>query len=152
MRRKDKEITAIQEIEEIIGQAKLCRLGLSRANRPYIVPLSFGYADRILYFHSAPEGEKLEIMRENSAACFEIDLDVAEMRGDNPCNWSMRYRSVVGFGEISFLEDMAVKKKALAHIIGHYSEEGYDLSDDAVQGLTVFQLKIEHMTGKKSKI
>lgn len=152
MRRKDKEITEIQTLEEIISRAKVCRLGLSRANKPYIVPLSFGYADHTLYFHSAPEGEKLAIIRENAAACFEIDLDVAEVKGDNPCNWSMRYQSVVGFGEVSFIEDIAAKKEALAHIIRHYTGEGYNLSEQAVEGLTVFQLKIESMTGKKSKI
>ena len=152
MRRKDKEITELQRIEEIMRRAKVCRLGLSRGNRPYIVPLSFGYAEKTLYFHSAPEGEKLTIMRENSAACFEIDLDVEEVKGDNPCNWSMRYQSVVGFGEVSFIEDPAAKTKALAQIIGHYTQDGYELSDEAVQGLTVFQLKIESMTGKKSKI
>ncbi|GBU25577.1 hypothetical protein R83H12_02227 [Fibrobacteria bacterium R8-3-H12] len=42
MRRKDKEIIGINEKLEIIAKCKICRLGLSENNYPYIVPLNYG--------------------------------------------------------------------------------------------------------------
>jgi nitroimidazol reductase NimA-like FMN-containing flavoprotein (pyridoxamine 5'-phosphate oxidase superfamily) len=55
MRRKDREIQSRDVIDEIIAQAEVCRLGLSRDNRPYIVPVSFGYDGRCLYFFIPPK-------------------------------------------------------------------------------------------------
>jgi hypothetical protein len=48
MRRKDEEINDQSKIEAIIRSAGVCRLGLSDNGRPYIVPMSFGYQDRVL--------------------------------------------------------------------------------------------------------
>jgi nitroimidazol reductase NimA-like FMN-containing flavoprotein (pyridoxamine 5'-phosphate oxidase superfamily) len=59
MRRKDKEITNIEDKINIIDQCKVCRLGLSENNKPYIIPLNYGYSFEnnmlTLFFHSAKE-------------------------------------------------------------------------------------------------
>ena len=65
MRRKDKEITDIKSIEKIIQKSKVCRLGLSLNDTPYIVPVCFGYRAKTLYFHSAQEGKKIDIIKKN---------------------------------------------------------------------------------------
>ena len=61
MRRKEKMIVDQRIIDEIIASAKVCRLGLADDNIPYIIPICFGYQAGTLYFHSAPEGKKIEI-------------------------------------------------------------------------------------------
>jgi len=50
MRRKDREIEDRAELESIIGSATVCRLAMSEDDRPYIVPLCFGYKDGNLYY------------------------------------------------------------------------------------------------------
>ena len=75
MRKKEREITDIGEIEKIIRKATVCRLGLALNDVPYVVPLSFGYADKTLYLHGAKEGKKLDIIRQNNRVCFEVDVD-----------------------------------------------------------------------------
>jgi hypothetical protein len=82
MRRKDKEISDIALIEDIITKARVCRLALYDNARPYIVPLCFGYKDNILYFHSAPEGKKLSLLRNNNRVCFEFDTDHELVTGE----------------------------------------------------------------------
>ena len=66
MRRKDREITRIEDILSIVDRAKVLRLGLFDDNFPYIVPLHFGYeyaeGKLIFYMHSAKEGHKLDLM------------------------------------------------------------------------------------------
>jgi len=49
MRRKEKEITDLKSIEEIITRSKVCCLGLSLNDIPYVVPLSFGYKNKTIY-------------------------------------------------------------------------------------------------------
>jgi len=74
MRRKDKEVPGAKDIEDIIRKATICRLALCEGDRPYIVPLCFGYEDGKLYFHSASRGRKLKILENNRNVCFEMDI------------------------------------------------------------------------------
>ncbi|MDR0754350.1 MAG: pyridoxamine 5'-phosphate oxidase family protein, partial [Prevotellaceae bacterium] len=86
MRRKDKEITNIEDKINIIDQCKVCRLGLSENNKPYIIPLNYGYSFEnnmlTLFFHSAKEGKKIDIIIKNNSACFEIDCDNKLIEGE----------------------------------------------------------------------
>jgi nitroimidazol reductase NimA-like FMN-containing flavoprotein (pyridoxamine 5'-phosphate oxidase superfamily) len=73
MRKKDKEIKDKELMESILKRAIICRMGLSENNVPYIVPLNFGYKNNFLYFHSAKEGRKIDMIRNRaSGACNTI--------------------------------------------------------------------------------
>ena len=65
MRRKDREISDLGEIESIIQRADICRLAFCDRGKPYVVPLCFGYRRGAIYFHSAREGRKLDMIRNN---------------------------------------------------------------------------------------
>ena len=114
MRRSEKEITDKAQIDSIIRRSKVCRLGLSDDGQPYIVPLCFGYDGKALYFHCAKEGRKIDILRKNSAVCFEFDIVEGMVEADRACDWGIRYQSVIGFGEARIIEDVNDKQKALA--------------------------------------
>ena len=150
MRRKDKAIVELAEIEEIVRKSLVCRLGLAEENRPYIVPLIFGFKDRTLYFHSAPEGKKIEILRKNSKVCFEFDLDHEVLVDEKACKWGIKYRSVIGFGKASFVEDLEEKRKGLDVIMQHYSGRSFPYPEPAVENTVVIKVEIESMTGKES--
>ena len=76
MRRKDREVTDLSEIIEIMKNCDVCRLALNDDGFPYILPLNFGMAvngDKItLYFHSALEGYKVGLIQKDNRASFEI--------------------------------------------------------------------------------
>ena len=150
MRMKDKAIVELAEIEEILRKALVCRLGLTDGNRPYIVPLSFGFQNNNLYFHSAPEGKKIEMLRKNSKVCFEFDLDHQLVANEEACKWGIKYRSVIGFGKASIVEDIREKREGLNAILEHYSGRTFDYPEAAVNGTLVIKVEIESVTGKKS--
>ena len=150
MRRKEKEITDKIALESIIIRSSVCRLAMSEENRPYIVPLSFGYKDDTLYFHSALEGRKLDILRKNNKVCFEFDIDHEVVEADDACKWTMNYQSVIGFGNGSIIDELESKRKALNIIMQHYSRNSYEYPDKIVKKIVIIKVEIEHMTGKKS--
>ena len=150
MRRKEKEITDKTAMESIILKSSVCRLAFSEKNRPYIVPLCFGYEDDTLYFHSAREGRKLDILRKNNMVCFEFDIDNEIVEADDACAWGMKFQSVIGFGRGSIIDDIESKRKALNIIMQQYSRNSYEYPDKAVKKIVVIKVEIEHMTGKKS--
>ncbi len=150
MRRSEKEITDKLAIKKIINASLVCRLALSDGNQPYIVPLCFGYQNRTLYFHSAREGKKIDILKKNNRICFEFDVNSEIIEADKACNWGMKYQSVIGFGRAVLVENIEEKKKALNIIMNHYSDRDFQFTDKAINKIAVIKIEIEGMTGKHS--
>jgi uncharacterized protein len=152
MRRSDKEITSEQLIGQIMAQAQVCRLGLCKDKTPYIVPLSFGYDGTCLYFHSAPEGMKIDFMTANDRVCFELEHEVKLVPHDsNPCQWSFSFFSVIGFGRIEEVTDSERRVYALNQIMRHYSGREWAFSEPSLDKIRLWCVVIEQITGKQSK-
>ena len=149
MRRKDKEVTDINKIEGIIKNAVRCCIGLVDNDEPYIVPVCFGYERNVLYFHSALEGRKVDLIKKNNRVCFEIDTDLAVVRNEKGCNWSMKYRSVVGTGRAHILESDSDKAHGLALIMRQYADDDFSIPKPVPDSVLVVKIDIESMTGKK---
>ncbi|MDJ0986772.1 MAG: pyridoxamine 5'-phosphate oxidase family protein [Desulfobacterales bacterium] len=150
MRRKEKEITDKTEMDAIIRDSQVCRLGLADAGVAYIVPLCFGYDGNHLYFHSAREGRKIEILNRNNRVCFEFEVNTKINPGKTACAWGMNFRSVIGYGTASFVEDSAEKCRALDIIMGQYADGDFEYADKALSKTLVIKVEIHSMTGKKS--
>ena len=152
MRRKDKEITDRMEIESVLSQARICRIGFSQNNKPYIVPMNFGYKDGYLFFHCAQEGMKIDIIKQNNNVCFEVDINHEITDTGILCNWSTRYSSVIGFGKALLVKDPIEKKLALNVIVNHYSPKAkFKYSEEALNKVGIIKIEITSMTGKKSE-
>ena len=151
MRRKDKEITDFEQLEKIIRREKVCRLALSENDTPYLVPLSYGYANKTLYFHSAPAGKKIEILKSNPKLCFEIESNIEVVTDPLPCKWGMKFETVVGNGSAEFVEDLSAKREALKIIMNQYGSLYSDnITTDTLQNTIVFKVEIKSMSGKRS--
>jgi hypothetical protein len=150
MRRKDREITDRAAIEAILRRATVCRIGLVGKDGPYVVPMSFGYDAGRLYLHSAREGRKIDLLREDPRVCFEVDLDVDVVRKENPCQWSLRYRSVVGFGRAVLVEDPEEKRRGLEVILRHHGGDPSALHERSLDGVSLIRIEIREMMGKQS--
>jgi nitroimidazol reductase NimA-like FMN-containing flavoprotein (pyridoxamine 5'-phosphate oxidase superfamily) len=150
MRRNDKEITDTEVIDDIINRSAVCRMALSETNRPYLVPVCFGYRNRTLYVHSAREGKKIDILRKNNNICVEFDVDHELVKTDRACAWGMKYRSVICFGTASFVDDDCQKREALDVIMAHYSSGSFAYIDKELADMIIIKIEIESITGKQS--
>ena len=155
MRRRDRELSDTNEKLAILHTCKVCRIGLSDNNMPYIVPLNYGYTFEnnivTLFFHSAMEGKKLDILKRNNNACFEVDCDTALIESADPCAYGYAYKSIIGFGKIIMLERLDEKKHGLQVIMKHQTEKDtvYDFSDEQVQKVCVYKMIVDEYTGKQ---
>jgi nitroimidazol reductase NimA-like FMN-containing flavoprotein (pyridoxamine 5'-phosphate oxidase superfamily) len=139
-----------KQIEAIMRSAFVCRLGILDRNTPYIVPLCFGYHDDTLYFHGSVTSRKYALIRKHPRVCFEFDILAEPLSAPAPCDWDMRYQSVIGFGEASMVEGMDEKRQALEIIAAQYDKEGKTFPDNKVRATAVFKVSIASMTGKQS--
>ena len=102
-----------KEIDAILREALVCRLGLCEGGRPYVVPLCFGYEDNALYFHCSKKGKNIDIIKANNNACFEVEVDCELVEAEKACKWDIKYKSVIGFGTAELIEDVELKHKGL---------------------------------------
>ncbi|MEL1135778.1 pyridoxamine 5'-phosphate oxidase family protein [Desulfitobacterium sp. THU1] len=152
MRRKDKQISDIEALHSVINKATVCRIGLVKEDRPYVIPLSFGFDGRNIYFHSARTGEKVEILKANNHVCLEFEQDISIIEDEKPCDWSARYLTVVVHGTAELVDDLVAKKYGLGQIAEHYQAGGeqYPFTDAEIQPVLVYKVTIEEIVGKIS--
>ena len=157
MRRSDREITDTNEKISVIKKCKVCRIGLSENNIPYVVPLNYGYSfdnDVLtLFFHSVIEGRKMEIIKHNHQACFEMDCDTKLIEAEQPCCYGYEFKSIIGFGKIIVLDSLDEKSYGLNRIMKHQTgkETVYDFTLNQLENVCVFKLVVETFTGKIKK-
>lgn len=152
MRRKDREITDFHDIMNIMNKCDTCRLALFDQEYPYIVPLNFGVniedGQLYLYFHSANQGTKLDLIRQNNKATFEMDCEHNIILYDERMSCTMGYASVIGHGEIEFVDEDD-KYEALKILMKHYHHEDFQFNTNMMKATTVFRLKVLDMIGKR---
>ncbi len=159
MRRKEREITSLSDLKEILEKADICRIAIGGSAIPYIVPLNFGFTwenNLEIFFHCASEGRKLDLLSKNNLVGFEIDIDhelITHNQADSKkaCNWGMKYKSIIGTGKITEISDETGKKAALDKIMLHYGllTEKLDYEKEIFNRTKILRLEVLEMTGKK---
>ncbi|MBU1369449.1 MAG: pyridoxamine 5'-phosphate oxidase family protein [Bacteroidetes bacterium] len=148
---KNRALTFEPEIVSIIKKCEACTLSMVDTHgMPYAVPMNFGFENRRLFLHAAPEGRKIEILKHNPHVCITFSTD-HELRWQNTevaCSYSMKYRSVMILGEIKFLEEMDEKQQALDVIMHQYTDNPFKYSEPALKNVCVMEVIIKEMTGK----
>lgn len=94
------------EIEDVLHQQLIGRIGCHNRDKVYVVPISYAYDGTYIYCHTH-EGMKLNMMRENPSVCFEIDTM------ENMANW----KSVICIGQFEELTEPEVRTKGIRQLL-----------------------------------
>lgn len=154
MQRSEKEIRDRGEIESILEEARIGRLGTCADGEPYIVPLSFAYHDGKIVFHCAKRGKKLDNIAKNPRVCFEVDAGEL-IQAEKPCAFSFRYSSVIAHGTAKIYTDPDKMVEVLRLLTDKYAPKGMgnQITEETVaryKNLAVVEIMIDKMTGRKS--
>ena len=137
------------KIDPIIRACLVCRLALSRDDQPYVLPVSFGYDGECLYFHTGFLGQKIDIMEANPRVCFEFEEGVAVTPNPaDPCKTGLTYRSVIGYGRVEEIHNLTAKERGLNCLMAQYGQGEHAYPVEALEGVRVWRIVIESMTGK----
>lgn len=144
---KDREM-----IDEIIRKCDVCYVGMADTDgTPYVLPMNFGYADGVIYLHSAQEGRSLSILNRNPMVCitFSTDHDLVFQHPEVACSYRMRSKSVIAWGKVAFEENFDKKVDALNHIMAHYSVKDFRYSDPAVRNVKIWRIEPDEIACKE---
>lgn len=151
MRRKDREINDRKTLDSIIHKTEICHLACCLDNKPYVIPISFGYDGKTIYFHTARAGKKNEIFLKNPQVSlgFETNIDLITDQ-ENACGWSFNFQSVIATGEIKEITDPDLKNYGLNQIMLHYSNKKWKIPQKEIRKTRTWQVEIGTITGKQS--
>ena len=153
MRRTDREVTDNRQIQSIIEQAKVVHIGMIDNDRPYVVPMQYGFVfadgQLTLYVHCAKEGRKLDIIKKNPRVFIELETEAAIISGgDIPCKYGSEYASVMGDGTVVVVEDVAEKIFGLRLLMKTQTGRDFDISEQMTKSVTVLRIDVPHVTAK----
>jgi len=152
MRRKDKEILDGASLGNILKAAEYVTIAMCSDDEPYLVSLSHGYDEQrnCLYFHSAKEGKKLEILKANNRIWGQALLDHGYSEG----NCTHLYASVHFSGKAYIVQDPCEQRHALETMIRQLDKDPETLIERMIpkdmSPAIVGRIDIDYMTGKKS--
>lgn len=147
MRRKERECHEPAFFDHVFNTAEKLVLCLNDGDFPYCVPLNFARDDGRIYIHCALGGHKLELIRKDGHAAFNL---VCEAVIDRPASTTY-YKSVCGRAMASIVENTGEKRKALALLADRYKAACKDpVPDSDVNRVAIIRLDILEMTGKRN--
>lgn len=150
MRRKRQQLTEEESIA-LLRHATSGVLSLVNKNGyPYGVPISYVYADKKLFFHSAISGQKIDAIHHADKASFTV-ICKDEI---HPETFTTHFRSVVCFGRVRIINDAEKALDALRLLGERYNPGDKQALDDEINKsgnhVAVIEFDIEHLTGKES--
>lgn len=154
---KDVEITDIEEVEKLLKEAKICHIALNNGDYPYIIPMCFGYRlegnHLELFFHTAPRGQKLELIKKNNLAGFEIDIHTGIVKGENGCSVAAIYDCMTGTGTVEIVNGIE-KLTGLTRIISKYDEEKQEhkFSEQTLNSMVLLKLTADSFNCRRHEV
>lgn len=140
------------EIEQIIFDSQVCFVGLvDKDNKPYVIPMNFGYRDNTIYLHSAPDGGLVDIILNNPNICitFNRGQELVYQHINVACSYRMRSESVICQGKVNFITDNQQKIDILNIIMRQYvKDKTFKYSQPAVANVKIWEIPIEKLTAK----
>ena len=148
---KNRPIILKEEIEKIIHACDVCTLSMiDIEGKPYGIPMNFGFSKGVIYLHSSKRGKKIESLEKNPGVCvsFSTAHQLKWQSEKVACSYSMRYKSVLAYGRVEFVEDMNDKVQALNAIMKNYSDKQFKYNDPALREVCVFKVRVEKFEGR----
>lgn len=150
VRRQDR-LLAFDRALELLRNGEYGFLALG-GESGYGLPTNFVLCDTSIYFHCAPEGEKLRRM----ALCDKASFCVVGNTAPQPGKFTTEYESVLVFGRITLVSDDTERMRALEFLIDKYSAEfketGLKYAEKSFHRTTILRLDIDRLSGKCKKI
>ncbi len=160
MRRKEKAVTELADIENIIGAASYFTLGLTAGAEAYMVPLDFGYNSNgqalgSVYFHCARSGRKLELIKANPQVSLLFVAAghalIDEGDGSMACTLNTDYRSVMALGEARIIENEDEKLAAMRVVLRQHNCEHLPVAPDNLAKTALVRIDLKEAVGKAYK-
>ena len=133
------------EMEQLLAEERVGRVGLNDDPQPYIVPTDFAYLEGSIYIHTPAAGRKARLARSNPHVCFEVDRYNSTVTD---------FQSIIIRGRITEVSSPDERRKAMQLLGEKAARSGGTVPHSKAPGsstrIAIFKIDIRDMTGIKS--
>lgn len=155
MSRQDRVVADREEIIKIVDKCDTIHIGMHDGEDIYVVAMNYGYTwenDTLtFYLHGAVKGKKLDLLRANPRVGFQLDCDHRLVEGELPCQFSFKFASVIGKGNVEILEDPQEKIAAMKILMGQYSDRDFEFNERLLSIVSLMKLTVTEFTGRRAR-
>lgn len=143
-----RELTT-EECREVLARTTLGRLGCSRFDQPYIVPIHFSFDDAASCVYAfSTVGQKVHWMRENPKVCLEVE-EVADRH-----HWTTIVASGL-YQELPNDPSQAGARARAAALFEHRAEWWLPAAANVLwrgrSDIVICRIQIERLTGRRTR-
>jgi nitroimidazol reductase NimA-like FMN-containing flavoprotein (pyridoxamine 5'-phosphate oxidase superfamily) len=139
-------------VNHILDEGLVCHVGFIDEGHPFVIPTAYARAGDKLYLHGAKASRMMSLLRGGAQVCVTVTLLDGLVLARSAFHHSMNYRSVVIFGVVSVIDDLAEKAEALRcfseHIVRGRWTEVRPPSKAELNGTTVLSLPLAEASAK----
>lgn len=150
--RREKLITDIDKVLEILDKSKIVHLGMVDGDEPYVVPMNYGYTYEdekfTIWLHGATTGRKFDIIRKNPKVFFEMECDLMPFDGDVACRYGISYSSLMGKGIATIVEDSEEKQMALSILMKTQVNKDFQFNEKLASVVGIIKVEVLDFTAK----
>jgi nitroimidazol reductase NimA-like FMN-containing flavoprotein (pyridoxamine 5'-phosphate oxidase superfamily) len=137
-----------EQCRDVLSRAHLARLACSRADQPYVVPVSFTYdAGSSCLFSFSAVGKKIQWMRENPKVCLEIE-DI-----EDQFHWT----TVVVFGRYDEIDDSPAQNDIRRRALDLFQQRAEwwlpgsaRVADREHHAVVIYRIHLDSVTGRRT--
>ena len=104
---------------DIIDEARICHVGFTLDEQPYVVPMSLGRDGEQLLLHGSVVSRLMKNLADGLPCCVTITHLDGLVLARSAFNSSMNYRSLMVFGTARLISDEEEKKRGFDTLVEH---------------------------------
>lgn len=144
-----------ETVYAILDEARVCHVGFSVDEQPYVIPTIHARVGDTLYLHGSAANRMMTALAAGGRACVTVTLIDGLVLARSAFHHSMEYRSVVAFGTARAVTDPTEKLEALEQVVekvmpGRWADTRFP-SDVEMKSTLVIAVAIEEASAKIRK-
>lgn len=150
MRRANRAIPE-EAAKELLFQSRRGVLAVNGEDGyPFAIPVNYFYEEEAgkIYFHGAKTGQKVDALKRSDKVCFTVYGN----EHFEPGEWAPYVQSTVVFGRCRLVDDPAMTEAKVRELALKYYPSNEEIEEEirkALKGVQLYEITIEHLTGKQ---
>lgn len=140
------------QVYSILDEAKLCHVGFTVDDQPYVIPTGFARSGGQVYIHGSAASRMLRTLEGTVPVCITVTLLDGLVLARSAFHHSMNYRSVMILGEARLVSDVEEKREALRcftnHIVAGRWEVVRPPTGQELKATTVLAVELNEVSAK----
>lgn len=140
------------DVETLVKQQLVGRIGCHAKDVTYVVPISFAYDGAYIYGHTF-EGMKVDMMRKNPKVCFQVDDTTDLANWQSAVLWGEFEELAEGPERILALHKLTERRLPLISSETMHLTSQWPFRDEDVSKISgiVFRIRVTEKTGRFEK-